>query len=228
MNSSRALDRLAAWSPVLLLGGLAVLTWWLDAQIQPPLPPNDGASRHDVDIYVENVRATSFGANGKPTQLLKATRGEHFPDDNTTTFSDIDLVVRDPKQPEVQVTAASAKLSGDRNDVWLSGNVHARREPEAPHPGTQNPGAATLVTEFLHVQPHEKLADTDRAVRVADNRGVINAVGMKLDADAGVVRFLAQVHGTVEPAALSQSNAPAQPPQVSPPPPQAPSPPQSQ
>jgi hypothetical protein len=30
------LDRLTAWSPVLLLGGLAALTYWLDAQIRSP------------------------------------------------------------------------------------------------------------------------------------------------------------------------------------------------
>ena len=30
------LDRLTAWSPVLLLGGLAALTYWLDAQVQAP------------------------------------------------------------------------------------------------------------------------------------------------------------------------------------------------
>ena len=28
------IDRLVAWSPVLLLGALAALTYWLDAQVQ--------------------------------------------------------------------------------------------------------------------------------------------------------------------------------------------------
>jgi len=39
MTGARAVfDRLIAWSPVLLLGGLAALTYWLDAQVQPAAP----------------------------------------------------------------------------------------------------------------------------------------------------------------------------------------------
>ena len=45
------IDRFIAWSPVLLLGALAALTYWLDAQVQlgtatvrshPTLPPAPG------------------------------------------------------------------------------------------------------------------------------------------------------------------------------------------
>jgi len=36
------LDRITAWSPVLLLGSLAALTYWLDSQVQPPPPRRDG------------------------------------------------------------------------------------------------------------------------------------------------------------------------------------------
>ena len=50
------IDRATAWSPVLLLGGLAALSYWLDAQVQPPAPRRDGSTRHDPDIIVEGVR----------------------------------------------------------------------------------------------------------------------------------------------------------------------------
>ena len=69
-----SLDRLTAWSPVLLLGGLAALTYWLDAQVQPPRRARDGAPRHDPDMYIENFRAVELGADGKPRQSLSATR----------------------------------------------------------------------------------------------------------------------------------------------------------
>ena len=35
-STQPSLDRATAWSPVLLLGSLAALTFWLDAQVQPP------------------------------------------------------------------------------------------------------------------------------------------------------------------------------------------------
>ena len=55
MTATRRLDRLVSWSPVLLLGSLAALTYWLDAQIQPTVPVPDGSKRHDVDLYVESA-----------------------------------------------------------------------------------------------------------------------------------------------------------------------------
>ena len=201
MSATRRLDRLVSWSPVLLLGGLAALTYWLDAQIQPPLPRLDGNRRHDVDIYVDDVRAVNFGTEGKPLQLLSAARGEHYPDDDTTVFTKPDLKVQDPKQPRFEITADSAKLSGDRDNVWFTGSVRAWRDAEPAKPGESSTGAATLTTEYLHVLPRVKLADTDKAVTVEDARGTISAVGMKLDADKGTVNFLSHVRGTVAPPA---------------------------
>ena len=88
MDLSRSLlDRLVAWSPVLLLGSLAAMTYWLDAQIAAPSAPGDGARRHDPDIFVENVRAVSFDKNGVATQILSAARADHFPDDDTTQLT---------------------------------------------------------------------------------------------------------------------------------------------
>jgi len=78
------LDRATAWSPVLLLGGLAALTYWLDAQVQPPAPRRDGTERHDPDIYIEGFRAVELDANGRPRQLIAGKRALHYGDDQTT------------------------------------------------------------------------------------------------------------------------------------------------
>jgi len=206
MDGSRALmDRLVSWSPVLLLGGLAALTYWLDAQITPPVTRPDGSRRHDADIYVENLRAMSFGADGKPLQLLSAARGEHYPDDDTTVFTKPNLVLKDPKQPTFAVTADSAKIAGDRSSVWFTGNVHAKRDADpAAAKGSGTSGPLSLTTEYLHVSPKDKRADTDKAVTIEDARGIIHAVGMKLDAENKTVNFLSRLQGTIAPQALSR------------------------
>src|SRR5437660_10346630 len=88
MDRTRAfVDRLIAWSPVLLLGGLAALTYWLDAQVQPPAARRDGTSRHDPDLFLVNFRGVNYDENGKPRESLQATRGNHFPDDETTELA---------------------------------------------------------------------------------------------------------------------------------------------
>src|SRR5437868_14594694 len=81
MDRTRAFfDRLIAWSPVLLLGGLAALTYWLDAQVQPQPARRDGSSRHDPDLFLVDFRAVNFDSNGKAIDSLAAVRGDHFPD----------------------------------------------------------------------------------------------------------------------------------------------------
>ena len=58
------LDRLVAWAPVLLLGALAALTYWLDAQVQPPASRRDGSTRHDPDLFLQDFKAVTFDALG--------------------------------------------------------------------------------------------------------------------------------------------------------------------
>ena len=71
------LDRATAWSPVLLLGGLAALTYWLDSQVQPPAPRRDGSERHDPDIYIEGFRAIELDAQGRSRQAVAGKDRSH-------------------------------------------------------------------------------------------------------------------------------------------------------
>ena len=80
------LDRLVSWSPVLLLGALAALTYWLNAQVRLGGPSFDGSGRHDPDIFVENFKAVNLDKDGQVRQALVANRARHYPDDDTTAL----------------------------------------------------------------------------------------------------------------------------------------------
>jgi len=84
VRSRTILDRVTSWSPVLLLGALAALTYWLDSQVQPPAPRRDGSGRHDPDIYIERFRAVELDAKGAAKQIVAGKRALHFGDDQTT------------------------------------------------------------------------------------------------------------------------------------------------
>ncbi len=128
LRARSLLDRITAWSPVFLLGGLAALTYWLDSQVQPPAPRRDGSERHDPDIFVEGFRAVTLDAKGRPTQLIAGKRALHFGDDQTTEFVEPVLAQTEAGKPEFRVTAAKGTLSGDRKEVFFTGNVRAVRE----------------------------------------------------------------------------------------------------
>ena len=131
-----------SWSPVLLLGSLAALTYWLDAQVQADTARRDGTARHDPDMYIENFRAVSFDADGKLRQSLAARRAEHYPDDESVDFIAPSLALTDPGQPRMSIMADAGTLTGDRETVIFRGNVRATRDalPEGTAAGGAGEG----------------------------------------------------------------------------------------
>jgi lipopolysaccharide export system protein LptC len=208
MNRGRSLlDRLTNWSPVLLLGSLAALTFWLDAQVQPPAARRDGSARHDPDLFVERFRAVSFDTDGRVRQSLAAERAQHYPDDNGTDFAAVSLVVTDPGTPRMSVTADAGTLTGDRETIALTGHVRALRDATpaaAAKPGTSKAGDApsgpvTLTTEYLRITPKTGRAVSDREVTIEEPRGIIRSVGMEIDTHANTLKLKSGVRGTIQP-----------------------------
>ena len=207
MRTRRSLvDRLTNWSPVILLGSLAALTFWLDAQVQPPPPRTDGSARHDPNLFVERFRAITFDTDGRVRQSLAAQRAQFYPDDNSIDFASVSMVVTDPDSPRVTVTADAGVLTGDRETITLTGNVRAVRDaaparapPKAGKADAGPPGPVTLSTEYLRVVPKAGRATTDRAVTIEEPRGIIHAVGMEIDTKAQTLKLKSGVHGTLAP-----------------------------
>jgi lipopolysaccharide export system protein LptC len=195
------IDRLVAWSPVFLLGGLAALTYWLDAQVQADSARRDGSARHDADMYIENFRAVSFDADGKLRQSLAAQRAEHHPDDESVDFTAPSLALTDPDRPRMAVTADAGTLSGDRETVTFRGNVRATRDalPGDAKSGSDPRGPITLTSETLRVVPKKGRAETDGPVTVEEPRGIIHSVGMVVDNEAHTIKLKSGVHGTMAP-----------------------------
>lgn len=192
----RWLDRLVAWSPVLLLGALAALTYWLDAQVRPPSPAFDGSGRHDPDIFIENFKAISLDAAGNVRQALSARVARHFPDDDTTELDAPLITISEAGKPGLSVTSDRASLSGDQNNAYFTGKVKAVREAAT---ADAHDGPMTIESEYLHVVPKEDRIDTDKPVTITDARGIIHATGMEIDNKARTLKLKSRVSGQLQP-----------------------------
>jgi lipopolysaccharide export system protein LptC len=201
MDHTRAFfDRLVAWAPVLMLGALAALTYWLDAQVQGPADRRDGSTRHDPDVFLDNFRAVTYDANGRPRETLAAKRAEHFPDDDSAQVTDPHLALTEAGRPTVTVVSEKARLTGDRENGYFEGAVRVHRDAEAQQPGSDHPtGPITLTTDFLHVVPKEYRVDTDRAVTIEEPRGIIRGRGFTFDNKSKTVNLKSNVSGTLQP-----------------------------
>ena len=149
-----SLDRATAWSPVLLLGGLAALTYWLDSQVQPPAPRRDGSERHDPDIYVEGFRAVELDAQGRPTpadrrQARAALRRR--PDDRNRRADAVADRSGQARVPRHRAARASCRATARKCPSPATCARCARPGPTTP--GEAPAGPVTVTTEYLHVVP---------------------------------------------------------------------------
>jgi len=191
-----AFDRLIAWSPVLVLGSLVALTYWLNAQVERGGPAFDGSGRHDPDVFIEVLRAQSLDAEGRIRQSLTAGVARHYPDDDTTDLDAPLITFSDPGQPKLSITANRATVTGNRDHAYFFGNVRGVREATAED---AKDGPVTLTSEYLHVIPKEDRVVTDKPVTIEDSRGIIRATGMEFDNRSKNVKFGSHVSGSLQP-----------------------------
>ena len=190
------LDRLVAWSPALLLGALAAMTYWLDAQVRAPAPKFDGSGRHDADLTIENFKATSLDDKGRIHQALVARAARHYPDDDSTDLDGPQITFNEPGKPRLTVTADKASINKDRDRVVFVGHVKGVRDASSE---TARDGPTTITSEYLLVMPKEDKIVTDKAVTIADPRGIINGTGLEYDNKTKTIKLRSHVSGQIEP-----------------------------
>jgi lipopolysaccharide export system protein LptC len=179
---NRVTSRLSNWFPVLLLGVLAALTYWLDAQVQRG--GGSGASeRKEPDYYLEDFAATRYGADGSVVQKLAARRLTHYPGDAPAEVTAPELVTTTPGKPTLSVRADRGTISSDNENVWLAGHVVGIRHAT----GTQS--RLTITTDYLHVVPRQEKADTNHKVTIADANGTHTGNALEADNRARTLRL---------------------------------------
>ncbi len=198
------IDRFVAWSPVLLLGALAALTYWLDAQVQPPASRRDGSSRHDPDLFLQDFKAITFDQFGNPRETLSAARADHFPDDDSAELQAPRLSLSQPDRPMLTISAERGRIDGDRNQGDFTGHVQVERAAAAAAKDGQPNGPVKLVTESLHVTTRDQRVSTDQPVTIVEPRGIIRGRGLEFDNKAKTVRIKSQVSGTFQPQEISK------------------------
>lgn len=77
-------DRLSIYLPVLLMGALALGSYWLlrATPIPPELPP-ERAPLHEPDYYMRGFSVRTFDARGDLQSELRGTEIRHYPDTDT-------------------------------------------------------------------------------------------------------------------------------------------------
>ncbi|MDH3288097.1 MAG: LPS export ABC transporter periplasmic protein LptC [Betaproteobacteria bacterium] len=186
-------SRFTTWAPIVVLGVMAALTFWLDRVIESGARDIVGPSRSDPDFIVQNISAVSIGETGKAAHALTAVKMVHYPDDDSTLLTQPRFVSYGETKAPVTITANQGVVSSKGDHVYFQDNVRVARAPY----GDQS--ELILRTSFLHVIPDADLAKTDRYVTIVDDATVVTAVGLELNISSHELKLLSNVRSTYDP-----------------------------
>jgi len=184
--------RLRLWAPLLPLLLLLAGTYWLNQQVQPLPPADDGSKRHDPDFIVSNFSATTLNKQGTPHFQISARQMVHYPDDDSTHLEDLQLSSLNADRPDMHASSKRGEISSKGDEVYLRDEVKLVRASSVAQ------SEMTFATPYLHVTPERELAETDQAVTVTDAHSSFSAVGMRFDNNARTIKLLAQVRSQHE------------------------------
>ncbi|MFC4159923.1 LPS export ABC transporter periplasmic protein LptC [Chitinimonas lacunae] len=121
-------DRAARAFPLLLLGLMAGLAYWLDFITElPQFAP--GPVRQSPDLVARKVTSTAFGQDGRPLYRLAAAEMRRFPGGQNAEFDQPRLVRTLPGTPELTVVGDTAQVTEAGDKVWFEGGVTVTRAP---------------------------------------------------------------------------------------------------
>lgn len=185
--------RAAITFPLALLIFLALLTFWINRAVQPPVPKLDGSSRHDPDYIMSNFVTTQTDVNGDLHYKLAAVEMRHFPDDDTTELQRPRYTQFAVGKPYTEVQGLRGFVSSDGEEVRLVDNVKVTRQAFA------DKGEMTVETDYLNIRPNEDLVTTDRPVIIRQApKTVIYATGMVYEKKLKTVTLLHKVRAHYE------------------------------
>lgn len=193
--------------PLALLSILALLTFWINKTVQPPVPKLDGSSRHDPDYIVSNFVTTQTDINGVLRYKLAAVEMRHYPDDDTTSLQRPRYTQFAINKPYTQVEGLRGYVSGNGEEVELVDNVKVTRQAFA------GKGEMTVETDYLNILPNEELVRTASPVIIRQApKTVIYATGMLYEKKKRTVTLLHKVRAHYEkPRLLAAATKPSKP-----------------
>ncbi|MBC7376184.1 MAG: LPS export ABC transporter periplasmic protein LptC [Burkholderiaceae bacterium] len=176
-----AWERASVYLPIILMGILALGTYWLASNT--PIfssPEVTKSSRHDPDYFMRNFEVKTFDATGRLKSEVIGLDGRHYPDTDTLEIDKARIRSFTEDGRLTTATADRAVSNSDGSEVQLYGHAIVVREAAVDRAG--NPIARFEVRgEFLHA-----FLDTERIkshLPVVLTRGTDEFAGDSLDYD---------------------------------------------
>jgi len=191
----RLRDLVVTYLPLLLMGLLALGTWWL-VKNTPSADQSraEGVPREEPDYTMQNFSVERFDKNGHLKLRLQGERMRHFA---ATDFIEIDQVRMHAVGEDgrvTQATALRAVANGDGSEVQLIGDARVDSRGPRGEP-------IQFRGEFLHAFLNTERVRSHLPVRVTSNGSEFTAAGMDYDHLSGQLQLQGKMRAVLQPNA---------------------------
>ena len=194
-------DRASVYLPIILMGVLALGTYWL-ARNTPALggPESQRAATHDPDYFMRRFSVKTFDAAGKLKSEVHGAEARHFPDTDTLQIDEPRIRSFNDRGELTVATARTALSNADGSEVQLIGEAVVTREAAANARGDQAP-KLEFRGDFLHVFVNTERIRSHKPVELVRGNDHFTADSLEYDNIERVLELRGRVHGVIQPRA---------------------------
>lgn len=174
--SARLVDTAASYLPLLVMGLLALASWWLVSTT--PLGEGTSASaplRHEPDYTMSQFTVQRFGRDGALRTQIEGDLAKHFPDTDTLEIENPRIRAVAPNGRVTRASAAHALANGDGSEVQLQTGARVVRE------AADGEEAIEFRSDFLHVFVNAEQVRSHLPVTVVQGATQLRAAGLAYD-----------------------------------------------
>jgi lipopolysaccharide export system protein LptC len=192
------LEQAVSYLPLLMMGLLALATWWLVKNTplpedgRPPPPP-----RHEPDYTMTAFMVRRFAPDGSLRAQIEGDVLRHYPDTDTL---EIDKVRIRAIAADGRVTRAEARMAlarADGSEVELRGGAQVLQEGLAGEPPVEFRG------EFLHAFLDTERVQSNLPVTVTRGGARVQAEAMEYDHPQQLLQLKGRITASFPPPGSS-------------------------
>lgn len=196
----RAWDRLSIYLPVILMGLMALGTYWLAKNT--PSFSGPGVQRpltHEPDYFMRGFSVRSFDPAGRLKNEIYGAEARHYPDTDTLEVDQPRIRVFGDKGMLTEASAKRALSNADGSEIQLLGDAVVTRRPAEGQAAAAE--RLEIRGEFLHLFTQAEKVRSHKPVVLRRGANVFKADSMEYDNLERVLELRGRVQGQIAPRA---------------------------
>ena len=174
---------------ILVLLVLTAFSFWVARQQEKEVTDPVAGIDPKLNYVLRDFELQFYDKDGQPTINMQAPSLRNDPELQVGTVEQPVIQLNQPNATW-NLTSDSARVTADKEHVWLSGQVYIMRSD------LESGNWVRLITEEIKVNVTPQTASTDYPVTMFDGYNQLNAIGLDLDMKTNTFKLKQKVKAT--------------------------------